>query len=607
MKLTQGRIDWPPSVRVESLRRYAFIGDSHAYGMGVAPDQTLAAQAERQMNELFPGWPVECVNLGVSGFNIWNSWVALTQLPQVYDGVVLSLCNNDADLFVRTFHVFYPGPDTPRWESSHPFGQLVTRCFDEIAAFTRERSLPVAVIHHNAHPAQGQLKICEIVRDLCAPRGICFIDTFAHYRERNFAEADLYVSSADFHPSAMAHEAVARHLTATLKRKGWFGETRAREIEAVPDRILTSARAMIDGDRYPPDVALHWAARTMEVKAHLAQRMEAAGETTGGFSESAKRVGQTITANLLRWHSANRTRAIIEDIAAGGHGVVWGLSTLQELKLAFQEIGFALGSGDWSRLVSRVRKDEPSNLFVPSDWPSETAAFLDSCSLDLSSSRDALNELRKLAARTEIGSLHDQPSMLADLEALAQLVDRGCAEFAAARTAFLYLDSAFHEACASLSQEDIALVASLAGGSVQRAKGNCSSLANWNRVIKGIRSVSGTAFTTAEITVSGKSEGTARSIITGYVDYLVPHRLPFTDGGAFWRDGSPAVIKLHFPVFYSARIALRSFIARSVEWVDFTVIKAEFYNLNSRRKIIDPGSFQMDRFGRLVSPVIYLS
>src|SRR5215469_2178243 len=72
MRLLVGRSNWRPSVRIEGLRRYAFIGDSFAYGTGVAPDQTLPSNAERQMNELMPACPVEAVNFGVAGYNLWN-------------------------------------------------------------------------------------------------------------------------------------------------------------------------------------------------------------------------------------------------------------------------------------------------------------------------------------------------------------------------------------------------------------------------------------------------------------------------------------------------------------------------------------------------------
>ena len=44
------RRDWWPKQRIPGLRRYAFIGDSNMYGAGVAPDETLPAQAEPHLN-----------------------------------------------------------------------------------------------------------------------------------------------------------------------------------------------------------------------------------------------------------------------------------------------------------------------------------------------------------------------------------------------------------------------------------------------------------------------------------------------------------------------------------------------------------------------------
>src|SRR5947208_7178698 len=216
MRVLMGRCDWRPGFRIPSLRRYAFIGDSHAYGTGVAPDETLPANAEQQMNELLPAWPVEAVNLGVPNYNLWNSWLAFKHGPQVYDGVVLVLCSNDADLFNRTYHVNYAEPQQTRWESEGPFGNAVARCFDEIASFSQEQSLPVAVVYYNAYDNPGQLRIGEIIGDLCASRGLLFIDTFVQYRDRNFARDDLDRKSTRLNSS---HQIISYAVFCLKKKK----------------------------------------------------------------------------------------------------------------------------------------------------------------------------------------------------------------------------------------------------------------------------------------------------------------------------------------------------------------------------------------------------
>ena len=50
MRVLNSRGDWRPAAKIETLKRYAVIGDSTAFGAGVAPNETLAAYAERHMN-----------------------------------------------------------------------------------------------------------------------------------------------------------------------------------------------------------------------------------------------------------------------------------------------------------------------------------------------------------------------------------------------------------------------------------------------------------------------------------------------------------------------------------------------------------------------------
>jgi hypothetical protein len=604
MGVLLGRGDWPPCFRIESLRRYAFIGDSHTYGSGVAPNQTLGANAERQLNALLPAWPVECVNLGVAGHNLWNSWLAFKELPQVYDGVVLALCNNDADLFGRTYQLVYASLDPTRWERNHPFGELIARGFDDIAAFSREQSLPIAVVYYSAYGGRDQVRIGEIVRDLCASRGLCFIDTLAHYRDRNLALADLVVSAADGHPSALAHEAVGRHLAATLKRQGWFRAYEEPAISVVPERILAAARAMVEIDHYPPDVALHWALRALDIKSRLAHRMQASGDDfSAGFASAAAPVTEALTAATHRWHVANRTRALVGNVTTGGLGVVWGLTCIQELKLQLDELGFALGTANWTRLKEILLESELLRQVALAVWPSEAEGFLDGCNLELSRLRDALAELRSLAVPATVGSPYGEALMLADLEVLARLVDRTQSECGTLKAAFLRIEATLNDS----SEEDIAQVSGVVGTSFERVRRAGVFLANWTAALKRIRDTNHAPFTTIEVTISGTIEGRPLGIVGVTVEYSVPNRLPISDAGSFRFDGSATLIKLHFPIFYAGRVRLRSFVPKNTQMVETSLVKVEIYNRPNQRRIVDPASFYREPDGRYFSPFIYLS
>jgi hypothetical protein len=605
MRFQVGRGDWRPSVRIEGLRRYAFIGDSHAYGVGVAPDQTLSANTERQLNGLLPAWPVECVNHGVSGYNLWNSWLAFKYGAQVYDGVVLVLCNNDADLFSRTLPLNYPPSDETRWESTHPYGELVARCFDDITSFSQERSLPVAVVYFNARSTQSQFRIGEIIGNLCASRGICYIDTFAHYRDRNFAPDDLVVSAADFHPSAMAHEAVGRHLAATLKREGWFREYEAREISAAPERILAVARAMVEADHYPPDAALNWAARALNVKSRLTQRMQASGQNVD-FSSASTRAAEVLTANSRRWHEIHRIRAFMGEVGTGAHGIPWGLVCAQEMKLRLEELGFALGIGEWNRLAEHLPEAElPQG--APEALASDATALFDSCNLELLRVRDRLVELRSLAAPAEIGSPHDEASMLADLDALSRLVDQIQTEYAALKVAFLNIEGIFEEVRPALSEGQIRHVSRLIGATFTQVKKAFWFMPRLSTIIKRIHDGGRASFTTIEVTVRGGAvQGKQLCQVSGEAEYNVPDRLPFRCTGWFRLDGCTTLVKIWFPLFYAGRLALWTSLPKTSEGVEATLVKVELYNGMKHRITLEPASFYRDRNGRYVSPVIYL-
>jgi hypothetical protein len=616
MRVVLGRGNWRPNVRIEGLRRYAFVGDSTAYGQGVAPDETLAACAERQMNQMLPSWPVEGVNLGVCGYNLWNSWFDFKHNPQVYDGVVFALCNNDVELFGRTYQVVHPPPSPARWEKVHPLGAAVAHCFDDIASFSREQSLPVAVIYYNAYDNRDQVQIGEIIEDLCASRGFCFLDTLAHYRDRNFTPSDLVVSSANRHPSTTAHEAVGRHLAATLQRQGWFREYEEPAISLAPDRILTAARAMVELDRYPADAALDWALRALDAKSRLARRLKATGRD-GDFSFAAARAADVLTSASRRWHIIQRTKAFSEEIIPGGYGVAGGLVSMHDERLRLEELAFALGTGDWNRLADGLPQAEPAPQSPRDGLPSTALAFLNACSLELSCFRDSLEGLRSLAASSAIGSGQDDASMLCDLAGLSQIGDRTHTECAALKATFLRLESTLNEVRSTLSETEIARVSTLVGASFRRMKAGFGFVSRMATAIARIQDADPASFTTVEITIRGETiEGKPICIVGGQAEYSVPRRFSFNYADNFLLDGSTSLVKLYFPVLYAGRISFGTHRRRPVlpesdstnpfQAVETTLIKVELKNGAHSRRSFDPASFSKDRNGRYHSPFMYL-
>jgi lysophospholipase L1-like esterase len=610
MRVLKARGDWRPNCRIEGLVRYAFIGDSTAYGAGVAPNQTLSAQTERQMNELVPGWPVEAVNFGVSGYNLWNSWLAFKNVPQVYDGVVIVLCNNDADLFDSTYQINYTEPNHTRWIKPHPFNEAVANCFDDIASFSKEHSLHVAVIYSNSHNAPNQLQIGEVIGDLCPSRGFCYIDTRDHYVDRNFAWRDLVVSDADFHPSAMAHEAIGRHLALSLRRQGWFTKYLESPIGSASDRILSACKAMVEDDVYPTDAALNWALHVLDTKSRLARRLQASGRDDD-FTQAAEGVTQALTTASVRWQMAHRLRAFI----GGGFSPVYGgaggaLIGGEEARLKLEELSFALGTGKWPRLsecsLDLVSLPQSTSVAGPPD----AQDFFNHCLHDIECLRKDLDRLRSLAAPAVVGWPYDEVSILSDIGILLRFLDRAQVECTALKAAFRRIEEAIAAASSELSEERISQVSGLARLAFENVKRPFGFLQHWSRVLERITATDYAPFSTVEVTFSTEAlDGKVTGLMVGHIEYTFPQRLPFNDMGSFLRDGSQAMLKLHFPTFYGGRIGFRTFTPRVANppLLDFNLVKVEVYNRSNQRHSVDPTSFYKHANGNLVSPLLYLS
>jgi hypothetical protein len=365
---------------------------------------------------------------------------------------------------------------------------------------------------------------------------------------------------------------------------------------------------MVESDQYPPDAALHWALRALDAKSRLAHRLQALG-ADDGFSGAAARTAEVLATVRRRWHTVNRARSFMGELANGWYGIASGFYRTEEEKLRIEELGFALGTGDWNRLTVRLLEAEPPPQIGQDASRSEAPAFLDGCSRDLLRFHQALDELRSLAAPAAIGSPHDEASILADLDALARLADRAQAECSALKAAFLRIESVFSEARPALSEEQIARVSSLIGAVFKSVKEALGFVARWPAEIRRIRDADCASFTTVEVTVRGEViEGRPICMIAGQAEYSVPNRLPFNDHGNFWPDGEVTLVKLYFPIFYAGRLILRPCDNRacSKPGVEASLIKVELYNGKNRRRLVEPASFHRDRSGRFVSPPIYL-
>lgn len=118
----------------ENTFRVIVLGDSVAFGYGVAASATFAKRMEREIAASVPGRRVEILNLGVSGYNPYTQAQLLRDLGLAYepDLVLVQFCINDLNDPTLHFDVqtrlhlgsipdaAYPDPTTRRTDSAEP-------------------------------------------------------------------------------------------------------------------------------------------------------------------------------------------------------------------------------------------------------------------------------------------------------------------------------------------------------------------------------------------------------------------------------------------------------------------------------------------------------
>jgi len=611
MRVSQGRGDRSPGTRLAQLKRYAFIGDSTMFGIGAAPNETLAAVSEQQFNDRLRGWPVEAVNFGISGYNLFNSWLGFKRRPQIYDGLVIALCANDADFFDRSYDAVLPEPQYARWEPTQPTGWAVVQCFDDIASFAATQSLPVAVCIYNAIPGPS-LQIAQILSQLCTERKFAFVDSYAIYQERHVKREDVIVSRADAHPSALAHEIMARALIPVMDRAGWFAGLDKDISPALVDAILAAARGMIDRDEYPTDIALNWALRTLARKLHLAQRIQAsiAPETANsnslqGFFAAAADARQTLRKASQIWHSAHRIRSFAMKTAAGRNELLRMLVETEELRVRLDEIAFALDIGGWEKLSAGLSNRRIADNIEAVLQTDDAFEVLRQCRRNVASTRYELRRLSGISTSSSAFAFPDHDVAFVPLRFLFDLMDRVEAECAEQETMMLSIQSSLQQASVALSSGQKDNLINLLNFEIGRLPQCFSSLGLWPDLINRLGDPDAAAFTTIEVTVKS-SEGSDKwpVIISVVVDYAVPPRLIFRDNVGFLKGDVPDTVKLRVPLFYVGKLIFSG--KNKKNPVDITISNVTVYNHEARRVVIDTATLNKLQPHIVMSAVIHV-
>ena len=589
VRTRQTRHDWWPVQRIEGLKRYAFIGDSTMFGAGVPPDENLPFYAERQLNEALPDWPVEAVNYGVSGYNIWNSWIAIKPLLPLFDGLVLALCNNDAEMFGRTYGVSLPDIRFALWESDDPFGAAVAACFADIARCAKALNLPVMVVYSNVFGTPRQTRLHEIIAGHCAANGLDYIHTYPLYAARHLPTAQLVVSRADGHPSGLAHELAARHVVAEMVRLGWFRDD-VPPVAAMPQQLQHAATAMMRLEDYPPDAALGWALRALEAKTRVAKR-RAALEGVDHFEPAAAPVRAALQAQASAWHVALRGETCALELAHESQGLSASLLILQGVRLRLEELGFALAEQDALPALARL----PAATTPPAPLAEEPPAFFAQCHARLAAEAAALVRLAALseAAARAVTPLRRFITLLAAEAAALESAVAATSDLLRAR--YPALPPAQQDSLLRLLQEDIAVISRrltvAAKQSGWTARLERAQIASYTMVEAVLR----TSITEGVILLSLRAE------------YAVPHRLAFMRNAMLSAASQPVTARFYVPLLYAGRVTFCAFAGPGGKYTGVTeILECRVSNDAGVSRNVPPGAFYRDEQGDWVSPPLFL-
>lgn len=591
VRTRQTRRDWWPVRRIPALKRYAFIGDSTMYGAGLAPDENLPAHAGPLLNAALPAWPVEAVNYGVSGYNLWNSWLGIKPELALFDGLVIALCNNDAEMFSRTYQVQIPERRLANFEPDDPFGAAFACCFTEISQTCQMLGLPVAVIFYNAHNTKPMLRMDEVIADHCAANGILYFPTLPLYTARNLPREQLVANAGDPHPSSLAHELVARHLVAEMARLGWFSGMDEKIMAEAPARIRTAAQAMINEEHFPEDAALGWAIGALQAKAQVARRRAALGEPDD-FSPAAALVRAELEAAVLVWHGTHRAEALTLEIAQSSWGPAAILLASQVGRERQEEVGFALRQAEARGALAWL---PPPTVEAPPDTtiPEQREAF----------ARVDAKFAEQLAALEALAPVLGASPLRPLIRFLILLRD----ETKAQELAFAQVLSLLHTHGGELPPAQLQTLREIVLADSQRAVQNLESAVTATDWAPCISRPVAALYTTVEAVLRTSAVSLPSALLTLRAEYVVPQRLPFATSCMFLTEQQPVTLRFRVPLLYTGRVALCPFRGpRAASPDEIELLKLEFINEPGARRVVAKDEFYRDERGNLMFPLVCL-
>lgn len=235
--------------KAANVFRIVFVGDSVTFGVGVEDEEVFPRLLEKRLNGgAVSGRKVECVNLGVPGYNTTQEyWLLREQFDEEEPDLVVLVCRpNDAEpqysvprhprrelklarswLLERArssmndlFHggaehypssrLVYDADWLAGFEPDSPKRREARESFGRIADFCRKRKTPLLSVYVNTSDAtlldDTYRPIREAFADWAKEEGVKHIDLFDAQAAHDFQKI---WTNGDPHPNALGHRVIA--------------------------------------------------------------------------------------------------------------------------------------------------------------------------------------------------------------------------------------------------------------------------------------------------------------------------------------------------------------------------------------------------------------
>jgi lysophospholipase L1-like esterase len=264
-------------VKPEGTYRVLLLGDSHAFGWGVAEEEALPSVLESMLEARAAGGRVEVLNAGVPGYNAMQEVRSFELLADAVspDLVLVHYVDNDMDLpnflarprdpwslrgsflvellrrrisLLRGWHLAPSGlvavPPDPgerfrlpehripeRYRPLQGWDRMVA-AYRRLARLAQDRGIPVAILFDwNHYQAGVEGRVDDVYPDhlrrlirLCEEAGYLVVDPqeriLHRLRQGSLSHQALWVTPDDPHPSVLRHRLLAEEVAARLHQAG---------------------------------------------------------------------------------------------------------------------------------------------------------------------------------------------------------------------------------------------------------------------------------------------------------------------------------------------------------------------------------------------------